>query len=146
MSTLSKKHLFLIIIFLFSINALIAVAFWRDNSTEDKKPRIIFFDVGQGDAAMIDLPGDTQILIDGGDGKDLLEKLGKYLPFYDKKIELMIMTHPDKDHIGGLVEVLKYYEVEQILMTGIKCETAICQEPNSDDRDKMRNSDLPRTG
>jgi len=81
---------------------------------------------------MIDLPGDTQILIDGGDGKDLLEKLGKYLPFYDKKIELMIMTHPDKDHIGGLVEVLKYYEVEQILMTGIKCETAICQE-----RDKL---------
>ena len=76
---------------------------------------------------MIDLSRDTQILIDGGDGKDLLEKLGKYLPFYDKKIELMIMTHPDKDHIGGLVEVLKYYEVEQILMPGIRCEKAICR-------------------
>lgn len=81
---------------------------------------------------MIDLPKDTQILIDGGDGKDILNKLGKYLPFYDKKIELMIMTHPDKDHIGGLVEVLRYYEVEQILMTGIKCEKAICRE-----RDKL---------
>ena len=132
MSTLSKKHLLLIIIILFSINALIAVAFWQDNSVENKKPRVIFFDVGQGDAAMIDLPKDTQILIDGGDGKDILNKLGKYLPFYDKKIELMIMTHPDKDHIGGLVEVLRYYEVEQILMPGIKCEKAICQE-----RDKL---------
>ncbi|MEA1936794.1 MAG: MBL fold metallo-hydrolase [Patescibacteria group bacterium] len=139
MSTLSKKYLSLIIILLFLINALIAVAFWRDNSVEGKKPRVIFFDVGQGDAAMIDLEGDTQILIDGGDGKDILNKLGKYLPFYDKKIELMIMTHPDKDHIGGLVEVLRYYEVEQILMPGIKCEKAICQE-----RDKLiAEKDIP---
>ena len=132
MSTFPKKHLLLIIIFLFLINALIAVAFWRDDSVENKKPRIIFFDVGQGDAAMIDLPKNTQILIDGGDGKDILEKLGKYLPFYDRKIELIIMTHPDEDHIGGLVEVLKYYEVEQVLLSGIKCEKAICQE-----RDKL---------
>lgn len=128
MSTSVKKYFSLTIIFLFSISILITVAFWRDDSVESKKPKIIFFDVGQGDAAMIDLPQDTQVLIDGGDGKDILEKLGKYLPFYDKKIELMIMTHPDKDHIGGLVEVLKYYEVEQVLMPGIKCEKAICQE------------------
>ena len=110
--------------------AFASLAFWQNNSVKNKneKTKIIFLDIGQGDAAMIDIPKDTQILIDGGDGKDILNKLGEHLPFYDRKIELVIMTHPDKDHIGGLVEVLKYYEVEQILETGIKCEKAICEE------------------
>jgi len=125
-----KKHLYLILIILFLTTAFASVAFWQNNSVENKnkKTKIIFLDVGQGDAAMIDIPKDTQILIDGGDGKDILNKLGEHLPFYDRKIELIILTHPDKDHLGGLVEVLKYYEVEQILETGIKCEKAICEE------------------
>jgi len=125
-----KKHFYLILIILFLTTAFASLAFWRDNSGEDKneKTKIIFLDIGQGDAMLIDIPKDTQILIDGGDGKDILNKLGEHLPFYDRKIELVIMTHPDKDHLGGLVEVLKYYEVEQILETGIKCEKAICEE------------------
>ncbi len=125
-----KKHFYLILIILLLTTAFASLAFWWDNSGENKneKTKIIFLDIGQGDAAMIDIPKDTQILIDGGDGKDILNKLGEHLPFYDRKIELVIVTHPDKDHIGGLVEVLKYYEVEQILETGIKCEKAICEE------------------
>lgn len=77
---------------------------------------------------MIDVGNNTQILIDGGSGNAVLEKIGKYMPFYDRKIELVIMTHPDKDHMGGLVEILKYYKVGQILETGIFCKTAICKE------------------
>ncbi len=125
-----KKHFYLILIIFFLTIAFAGLAFWRDNSGENKneKTKIIFLDIGQGDAALIDISKDTQILIDGGDGKDILNKLGEHLPLYDRKIELVIMTHPDKDHIGGLVEVLKYYEVEQILETGIKCEKAICEE------------------
>ena len=125
-----KKHLYLILIIFFLTTAFASLAFWQNNSVGNKneKTKIIFLDVGQGDAMMIDLLKDTQILIDGGDGKDILNKLGEHLPFYDRKIELVIMTHPDKDHLGGLVEVLKYYEVEQILETGIKCEKAICEE------------------
>ncbi len=125
-----KKHLYLILIIFFLTTAFASLAFWQNNSVENKnkKTKIIFLDVGQGDAMMIDVSKDTQILIDGGDGKDILNKLGEHLPFYDRKIELIILTHPDKDHLGGLVEVLKYYEVEQILETGIKCEKAICEE------------------
>ena len=125
-----KKHFYLILIILFLTTAFASLAFWRDNPNENKneKTKIIFFDIGQGDAMMIDTLKDTQILIDGGDGKNILNKLGEHLPFYDRKIELVIMTHPDKDHLGGLVEVLKYYEVEQILETGIKCDKAICEE------------------
>ena len=123
-----KKHFYIILIILFLTTVFASLAFWRDDSVENEKTKIIFLDIGQGDAALIDIPKGTQILIDGGDGKDILNKLGEHLPFYDRKIELVIMTHPDKDHIGGLVEVLKYYEVEQILETGIECEKAICKE------------------
>jgi competence protein ComEC len=52
------------------------------------------------------------------------------VPFYDRKIELVISTHPDKDHMGGLIEVLKYYKIGQVLETGIVCKTAICREWN----------------
>lgn len=123
-----KKHFYIIFIILFSIIAFADVAFYNENYIQN--PRIIFLDVGQGDAALIDAGNNIQILIDGGNGKDILNKLGEQMPFYDHQIELIILTHPDKDHMGGLVEVLKYYKVKQVLETGIICETAICQEWN----------------
>ena len=122
---MQKKYLIIILILL-TLNALAVLAFYQQKPIQS--PRVIFLDIGQGDAALIDIGNDTQILIDGGDGRSILERLGKHLPFYDRKIELVIMTHPDKDHIGGLVEVLKYYEVGQVLETGIECEKAICKE------------------
>ncbi len=121
-----KKYPIIFLILLFIFNALAAIAFYNENYIQ--RPRVIFFNVGQGDAAMVDIGGNTQILIDGGNGNNILEKIGKYMPFYDRKIELVIMTHPDKDHMSGLVEVLKYYQVGQILETGIFCETEICKE------------------
>lgn len=121
-----KKFWLVSLLFFFLIDALAAVAFWQYDFVS--RPRVIFFDVGQGESIFIDLYGNNQILIDGGSGKEVLDKLGKYMPFYDKKIEFLIMTHPDKDHMGGLIEVLKYYKVDRILENGIKCETEICGE------------------
>ncbi|MEA2097536.1 MAG: MBL fold metallo-hydrolase [Patescibacteria group bacterium] len=121
-----KKYLYLILISLFLFNIFAVIAFYQQKPIQ--APEIIFLDIGQGDSALINAGDDLQILIDGGDGKDILDKLGEHLPFYDRKIELVIMTHPDKDHMGGLVEVLKYYEVERVLETGIECEKAICEE------------------
>jgi competence protein ComEC len=123
-----KKYPYIILIFLFLFVVLASLAFYQQNFVQ--RPRIIFFDVGQGDAIMVDAKNNVQVLIDGGNGNDILDKLGKYMPFYDRKIELVISTHPDKDHMGGLVEVLKYYKVGQVLETGIVCKTAICREWN----------------
>lgn len=78
-----------------------------------------FFDVGQGDAALIIAPGGKEALIDGGPGPAVLEGLGKALPFWDRSIELVILTHPDHDHLAGLLEVLKNYEVKNILWSGV---------------------------
>ena len=80
--------------------------------------RVIFFDIGQGDATLIS-EGSNQILIDGGpNGTLLLERLGAHMPFWDRTIETVIATHPDEDHINGLVDVMDQYKVEHMIMTG----------------------------
>jgi len=84
-----------------------------------------FFDIGQGDAIFIETSDNHQILIDGGPGSVVLEKLGAEMPFWDRTIDLIILTHPHEDHVSGLIKVLENYEVENVLWTGISMETAI---------------------
>lgn len=79
--------------------------------------RVSFLDVGQGDAILIQTPEGHNILIDGGPGSKVLEELSDTLPFLHRKIDFMILTHPHSDHIEGLVEVLKRYEVGSVLLT-----------------------------
>jgi len=123
-----QKHSYLILIFLLLANILGGIAFL--DLRNSGKVEINFYDIGQGDGIMVEAGNDIQVVIDGGPSDKMVEKIGKDLPFYDRQIELMIMTHPDKDHLGGLVDVLKYYQVEQVLITGIECDTAVCQEFN----------------
>lgn len=74
--------------------------------------RVVFCDVGQGDSALVIL-GRFQALIDTGDNKlKLLSCLGKQMPFWDRKIEVLFVSHPDKDHSGLVDELKKIYEVE----------------------------------
>jgi competence protein ComEC len=81
--------------------------------------KVYFLDIGQGDAALVRAPTGENILIDGGPDNSIVYKLGKYLPFWERKIDLMILTHPHADHLVGLVEVLKRYKVERIVFTGV---------------------------
>jgi len=107
---------FIGILFLANILAWIAVF-------DLNHPRLLevsFFDVGQGDSVFIETPGKRQILIDGGPDSTVLEKLGEEMPFWDREIDLIILTHPDFDHLIGLIEVLKNYKVTNILWTGIE--------------------------
>ena len=91
------------------------------------KPQLLevnFFDVGQGEAIFIETPSRHQILIDGGPSSLILEKLAESLPFWDRTIDLIILTHPEHDHLAGLIEVLKRYKIENILWTGIVRDTS----------------------
>ena len=85
--------------------------------------RITMCDVGQGDAFLISRR-QTQILIDGGRGEKVLSCLWSELPFLDKTIELVIATHPDQDHIGGLPLVFEQFSVESLLLPPVTRETA----------------------
>lgn len=87
-----------------------------------------YFDVGQGDAALIQSPQGVQVLIDGGPDSGVLEKLGQAMPFYDRDIDWVVLSHPDRDHLSGLLAVLKNYRVHNILWAGISNDTAENQE------------------
>lgn len=106
------------------------VLVWLVVFTQSQNPNleVDFFDVGQGDAIFIEAPNGNQVLIDGGPSNIILEKLGKELSFYDRSIDLIVLTHPEADHINGLVEVLKNYKVEHILYTGVTRDTSAYKE------------------
>ncbi|GAI44288.1 unnamed protein product, partial [marine sediment metagenome] len=91
----------------------------------DDELHVSFFDIGQGDAILIQ-KGSQQVLIDGGPSPQLLAlELGDRMPFWDRTIELVVLTHPHTDHLSGLVEVLERYQVEQVLYPDLDYESSL---------------------
>jgi len=91
---------------------------WTTYSTASQKDgllKVYFLDVGQGDAMFIEAPNGNQVLIDGGPDGKVLSELGKVMSFYDRDIDLVALSHPQEDHAAGLIEVLKKYDVKNIL-------------------------------
>jgi competence protein ComEC len=89
----------------------------------DRNAKVSFLDIGQGDASLIRTANGATILVDGGkNARLLLERLSDKLGYFDRSLEMVVLTHPDNDHFGGLLEVLEFYEVKSVLITGIKDE------------------------
>lgn len=84
--------------------------------------RVSFLDVGQGDAIFIQSPSGVQVLIDGGPDASVIEELHKVMPLFDRSINLVIATHPDLDHVSGLTDVVKRFDVGFFLESGGKNE------------------------
>lgn len=120
-----KNPVFLFLAVLLGLNVL---AWLIVLELPGRELEVIFFDVGQGDATLIETPHGHHILIDGGRDSTILEKLGKEMPFFKRSIDLVILTHPHNDHVAGLVEVLKRYDVKNVLWTGILADSAVFQE------------------
>lgn len=111
----NRKWFYGILVGLLALAIIAGAIIYYDLKNPELK--VIFLDVGQGDAILVE-EGNYQMLIDGGkDGKLILEKLGKFMPFWDRKIEVVVMTHPDQDHIGGLVDVFKNYQIDSVIKT-----------------------------
>lgn len=72
---------------------------------------VSFLDVGQGDAIFIESPSGIQVLVDAGRSKRTLEALSEVMPWFDRSIDMVIVTHADADHIGGLPDLLERYRV-----------------------------------
>lgn len=95
---------------------------------KNRSLQVVFLDVGQGDSILIQ-KGTRQVLIDGGpSGKTELAKLGKYMPYFDREIELVVATHPDRDHIAGLVDVARNYKIVKVMATGAEKDTSVFKE------------------
>lgn len=85
---------------------------------------VAFLDVGQGDAIYIETPDGVQMLIDGGHDATILSKLASVMPLFDRSLDVVLATHSDLDHIGGLVDVLNRYQVANIVRTENKNDTS----------------------
>jgi competence protein ComEC len=114
---------------LIGIPALLVILAWTAAAQmPDRHLHIHFLDVGQGDAIFIQCPTGQQILVDGGPSPStLLSHLGSRMPFWDRSLDLVILTHPEVDHVGGLVDVPRRYEVGLALDSGQECTNATCE-------------------
>jgi len=107
---------------------LLVLAFFAWKELPDGRLHVHVLDVGQGDAIFVETPGGRQVLIDGGPSPSaVLSQLGQHMPFWDRTLDMVVLTHPDDDHITGLVEVLERYEVDAVLFREVSCEQPICQ-------------------
>ncbi len=92
---------------------------------EKNNLEVSFLDVGQGDATLVETPAGQNILIDGGPDDKVIRELSREMDWWDRKIDLMVLTHPHDDHVSGLINVLKRYEVGKIMHPGIHVETPV---------------------
>lgn len=81
--------------------------------------KVTVLDVGQGDAILIQTPEYHTVLIDAGADSVVMDQLGETLGFFDKTIDLFILTHPHRDHYGGILDVMQKYRIKKILLTGV---------------------------
>lgn len=105
-----------ILLFLLLATVLLALAV---NMSFQAEPEIFFLDVGQGDAILIQ-QGTTQILVDGGPGAAVVERLGEHMPFWDRTIELVIMSHAHSDHYLGLIDIFRRFRVNNFMWSGVE--------------------------
>jgi len=113
----------------------------------DDKLHVSVLDVGQGDAILIQTPAHQKLLIDGGPSPRAIDlELSKKLPFWDRKIDVLILTEPQADHMAGFIEVLHNYKVLQVYEPGIAYESTIYQQWSSLVKIKAIDSEIARAG
>ncbi len=106
----SPKHLLILMI----ICLVLAIPFFV---FREKHTFIVFCDVGQGDGIYIRIHDIYDVIVDAGPGNAILSCLGKHMPFYDRTIDVAIMTHPQADHIEGFESILSRYNVRMFVMS-----------------------------
>ncbi|MEK7621772.1 MAG: ComEC/Rec2 family competence protein [Patescibacteria group bacterium] len=126
MTRIRQQLIFILPVALLVANVFAWQVVWRET------PRgiltVAFLDIGQGDAIYIEAPNGNQVLVDGGGGRQILRALGEVMPFYDHSLDVVIATHPDADHIGGLSFVLDRFAVGAVLEPGVESDTNVYQE------------------
>lgn len=107
--------------------AVVAVLLWAAVlvTPDGGRLSVSFLDVGQGDSILITAPGGGRMLVDGGPSPEkVCAELGEALPFWEHTIDVVVLTHPHDDHVSGLVEMCKRYNVERVLYSeDIVCDS-----------------------
>lgn len=119
--SLTKEYFLVIVLIL--VNLLVWSLYYSDR--QNKFLEVDFLDIGQGDAIFIEAPNGRQILIDGGRDASVLGRLAEMMGFFDRSIDIVLATHPDADHVGGLPAVLEHYRVLNFIDSVADADTAV---------------------
>jgi len=110
-----KQALLRVAIGILVVGTLLGVREW--SLRPDGDMHIVFFDIGQGDSELVTFRDGTRMLIDGGPDWTTLEKLGERLPFFDRSIDIVVLSHPHVDHLMSLPEVIRRYRVKSLIVS-----------------------------
>lgn len=123
LATLQKNILPFLTVLVF----LASVVVWARVFASVGPPRltVTFLNVGQGDAIFIEAPNGNQMLIDAGANGKVMRALGEQMSFFDRSIDVLLVTHPDADHLGGMLDVLSRYHSGVALVSGANSELAL---------------------
>lgn len=118
-----KNLLLALVIVVILLNALV----WGRVLSTAGEPRLTvsFLNVGQGDAIFIEAPNGNQMLIDAGKNGQVMRALSEHMSFFDRYIDVLLVTHPDADHLGGMLDVLSRYGSGAALVSGARSELSL---------------------
>lgn len=123
MTMQNKQYIFFLIFVFMSFTVLQFITLSHTN-----KLLVYFLDVGQGDSALIKFPSGEKLLIDTGKDSKVLRELDKVLPWYDKKIDYVLLSHGDIDHVGAMIDLFNRYKIKRILVNDFFGEIEIEKE------------------
>lgn len=112
----------------FSLLIICISVAWTATIASPKKLRVSFLDIGQGDAILIQTPSGHDMLIDGGPSDLVLERMSEEMNYFDRRLEVMIATHGDADHVTGLIPILKKYDTDIIVRSPIDGESQLFKD------------------
>lgn len=118
------KRFYILLIIVVLVVAVVCLGFFYFFQ-QPPKLEVDFLDVGQGDAELIKTPFGQNILIDGGPDTTILKRLGENLPWWERTIDLIELTHPHEDHVTGLNNVIKRYNVKKVIYTGVTYDSPV---------------------
>ena len=105
------------LVFLLFLTSLIWSMVWHFSPKTELE--IAYLDIGQGDATLITAPNGNRLLIDGGEGAQILTAISDVLPFYDRRIDILLATHAHTDHLGGFPSVIDRFKVQAVIDNGL---------------------------
>lgn len=133
---------------IFTILLLLATifVFYLDWKSSHRVFTFAMLDIGQGDALFVESPTGTQLLIDGGPPRKLLNQLTRVMSPFDRSIDAIVITNPDADHISGFLDVLKVYKVGRMFEPGTFNDSKTYQNIKTEIKNKNIPNILLRKG